>query len=117
MTIDYLSQISKTRSIPKLATLVRAFGCQIAVATYRVKDGAEAIDVAYNAEVAAGMVERAASLTEARKILLDQKYMLKPCRNVRCKFCKTKISIKDAHRYRGKYVGECCWDERLRATE
>jgi hypothetical protein len=34
---------------------------------------------------------------------------------VRCKFCGKPC--EDAYRHQGGWVGACCWDERLRATE
>lgn len=37
--------------------------------------------------------------------------------SVRCKFCKELVPAKDAHAHLGEYVGDCCWDERLRITE
>jgi len=37
--------------------------------------------------------------------------------NAVCKFCKKPIDPKEAHLHMGSYVGECCWDERLRITE
>lgn len=36
---------------------------------------------------------------------------------VACKFCEQQVSGRDAHLHMGSWVGECCWDERLRATE
>lgn len=38
-------------------------------------------------------------------------------RRVRCKICKNLVDRKSAHRHQGKYIGECCWDERLKSTE
>lgn len=36
----------------------------------------------------------------------------------RCKFCDRAIAdLGKAHYHKGAYVGECCWDERLRVTE
>ena len=34
-----------------------------------------------------------------------------------CKFCGKMAPLETAHRHDGGYVGECCWDERLKATE
>lgn len=36
---------------------------------------------------------------------------------VRCNLCKNLVPRKDAHRHQGKWIGECCWDERLRSSE
>lgn len=36
---------------------------------------------------------------------------------VECKFCHKSVLIGGAHRHGDGWVGECCWDERLRATE
>ena len=36
---------------------------------------------------------------------------------VRCKFCNNQIPNDIAHLHQGSWVGECCWDERLRTTE
>lgn len=39
-------------------------------------------------------------------------------KRVRCKFCGKLCVVRTAHLHDGKWVGdECCWDERLRATE
>jgi len=35
-----------------------------------------------------------------------------------CKFCNGVVPLNTAHKYDGRYVGDdCCWDERLRATD
>jgi len=35
-----------------------------------------------------------------------------------CALCSEPIDLNTAHRHEGKLIGdECCWDERLRATE
>lgn len=36
---------------------------------------------------------------------------------VNCKFCHRPVNINTAHLHDNGYVGECCWDERLRQTE
>ena len=36
---------------------------------------------------------------------------------VDCKFCGKEVDADTAHMHQGSYVGECCWDERLRTTE
>ena len=36
---------------------------------------------------------------------------------ITCKFCGKKAPAKTAHIHQGLFVGECCWDERLRSTE
>jgi hypothetical protein len=36
---------------------------------------------------------------------------------VECKLCHNQVPIKTAHLHQDGYVGECCWDERLRSTE
>ena len=36
---------------------------------------------------------------------------------VPCKFCGKPVPDKTAHRHLDGWVGECCWDERLRASE
>jgi hypothetical protein len=38
-------------------------------------------------------------------------------RMVRCQFCSKRVPVLTAHRHSGKWVGECCWEERLRVTE
>jgi hypothetical protein len=38
-------------------------------------------------------------------------------RTVYCKFCHEAVSEVGAHRHDGGWVGDCCWDERLRSTE
>jgi hypothetical protein len=38
-------------------------------------------------------------------------------RRVRCTFCNKLTQVREAHRHQGRYVGPCCWDERLRSTE
>jgi hypothetical protein len=37
--------------------------------------------------------------------------------NVICKLCKNPTPAATAHRHTEGYVGDCCWDERLRMTE
>lgn len=37
--------------------------------------------------------------------------------DVTCKFCQEPCVSTDAHLHQGEWVGECCWDERLRVTE
>jgi len=34
-----------------------------------------------------------------------------------CKFCNSEILTKTAHLHQGQYIGDCCWDERLKITE
>lgn len=34
-----------------------------------------------------------------------------------CKLCNEYCEAKHSHLHQGEYVGECCWDERLRTTE
>ena len=35
-----------------------------------------------------------------------------------CSLCNKAITNPDdAHLHQGKYIGECCWDERLKASE
>jgi hypothetical protein len=34
-----------------------------------------------------------------------------------CAFCHKKTLLSTAHLYQGMWVGDCCWDERLRTTE
>ena len=36
---------------------------------------------------------------------------------VQCKFCLNSVPVDTAHRHDGGWVGECCWDEKLRCTE
>jgi len=37
---------------------------------------------------------------------------------VKCSLCKNPAKAKTAHLHQGEYIGdECCWDERLRASE
>lgn len=40
-----------------------------------------------------------------------------PDNMVTCKLCQKETPLAEAHRHQGGYVGECCWDERLRTTE
>lgn len=52
---------------------------------------------------------------------MQQKQLCAECAEsyeaVACKFCKKEANIQTAHLHQGEYVGECCWDERLRITE
>jgi hypothetical protein len=34
-----------------------------------------------------------------------------------CKFCGKRIPMGEAYYHQGAFVGQCCWDERLRTTE
>lgn len=36
---------------------------------------------------------------------------------VPCKFCGRQVPARTAHLHQQSWVGECCWDERLRVTE
>lgn len=42
---------------------------------------------------------------------------LTPPQMIMCDLCKEDTPMKTAHLHQGKYIGECCWDERLRTTE
>jgi hypothetical protein len=37
-------------------------------------------------------------------------------RGVTCIFCLSQVPTAEAHLHQGKWVGPCCWDERLRTT-
>ncbi len=34
-----------------------------------------------------------------------------------CHFCNNEVLSKESHLHQGYFIGECCWDERLRVTE
>lgn len=76
-----------------------------------------------NWEEAVAQVAR--EFNEAAAVHIDDGALLRMCRrsisawsaSVRCKFCDNVIPAATTHRHQGEYVGECCWDERLRATE
>jgi len=34
-----------------------------------------------------------------------------------CSVCKRDTPAETAHLHQGEYIGECCWDERLKASE
>jgi len=34
-----------------------------------------------------------------------------------CCGCGKDVPVEEAHLHQGDYFGDCCWDERLRATE
>lgn len=36
---------------------------------------------------------------------------------VTCSLCSEEAPIASAHMHQGKFIGECCWDDRLRTTE
>lgn len=38
-------------------------------------------------------------------------------RMINCSICSCDTPAALAHLHQGKYIGECCWDERLRSTE
>lgn len=41
-----------------------------------------------------------------------------PCRTyVDCKFCGRQVDVDLSHLHQDRWVGPCCWDERLRCTE
>lgn len=43
---------------------------------------------------------------------------LRPWNQVRCSICHEPRNAAKAHLHQGEYIGdECCWDERLRASE
>jgi hypothetical protein len=41
---------------------------------------------------------------------------IEPVDTVFCKFCGDEAKESTAHIHQGEWVGECCWDERLRVT-
>ena len=45
-----------------------------------------------------------------------QAHQLLHLKTVQCLFCKEQVPSSTAHLYRDKWVGDCCWDERLRVT-
>jgi len=45
-----------------------------------------------------------------------QQYQSGKLARVTCVFCHNQVSTNDAHLHQGKWVGPCCWDERLRTT-
>jgi hypothetical protein len=34
-----------------------------------------------------------------------------------CALCESETPMSRAHLHQGRWIGACCWDERLRATE
>lgn len=36
---------------------------------------------------------------------------------VTCKLCHEECPAETAHLHQGEWVGECCWDPRLKVTE
>lgn len=38
-------------------------------------------------------------------------------RFVTCSVCGLEVCVDDAHLYHREYIGDCCWDERLKTTE
>lgn len=36
---------------------------------------------------------------------------------VECSLCGSEVTAQQAHLHQGKYIGDCCWDERLKASE
>jgi len=36
---------------------------------------------------------------------------------VECSLCGDDVTAAEAHLHQGKYIGDCCWDERLKASE
>jgi hypothetical protein len=53
--------------------------------------------------------------TEARIRAVAEENRAQPA-TVACKFCGEQVPANTAYRHDGGYVGDCCWDERLRAT-
>lgn len=45
-----------------------------------------------------------------------QQYQSGALGRVTCIFCHNQVSTSEAHLHQGKWVGPCCWDERLRTT-
>lgn len=50
-------------------------------------------------------------------ILPDEEEEAEPPEPITCSFCRKPVDPEAAHRHQGVYVGPCCWDERLRASE
>jgi hypothetical protein len=42
---------------------------------------------------------------------------LAPPQMIMCDMCKEDTPANTAHLHQGKYIGECCWDDRLKTTE
>lgn len=57
---------------------------------------------------------RLAALTQIIKHA--QQYQTVTVALVTCIFCHRQVPTDDAHLHQGKWVGPCCWDERLRTT-
>lgn len=36
---------------------------------------------------------------------------------VKCYVCKERADALTAHLHDGKWIGECCWDDRLKSSE
>lgn len=36
---------------------------------------------------------------------------------VHCSLCGDLVPISEAHLHQDKWIGECCWDDRLKASE
>ena len=47
----------------------------------------------------------------------DSREVVESFEVVECKLCQGLTELKTAHRHDDAYVGDECWDERLRATE
>jgi len=61
--------------------------------------------------IVSGLLE---NIDEWQTFLADQ---VDSSETVICKVCGETALAATAHQHEGSYVGECCWDERLRATE
>ena len=58
------------------------------------------------------------NLGDDEKTELIESLASKKAETVVCEFCHELVPAKTAHLHQGKWVGdECCWDERLRASE
>lgn len=55
---------------------------------------------------------------EASETLKNTVAIMRPRpKNVRCYLCKEEAPEATAHRHQGRWIGDCCWDERLRTTQ
>jgi len=42
---------------------------------------------------------------------------MEPAETLICNLCHNETDANKAHLHQDRFVGECCWDERLRTTE
>ncbi len=78
-----------------------------------MRDATQVIEIL---ESAIACIEDGDSASATKEIQMALWEIKQEC-DVSCKFCGKYELAKEAHLHDGEWVGRCCWDERLKASE